>query len=426
MPPVSRFTFHVSRSQRGVALVVTLLLLSIITFMTVTFLVVSRSQKGSVVTATDQAIARLAADTALERAKAELLAGIMGSTNEFNYGLLVSTNYINSAGFISGNTSPYNASYNYPNGAPLNLNDFLQNVANLLYNPRPPVFFVTNALTRSNEFRFYLDLNRNRLYDPNGLQPEIVRDPLGALGFYDLRTGQFVQYQWPPPANIVSNLFIGDPDWIGSLERPEITHSADNKFVNRYAYIAIPAGNTLDLNTIHNYAAALTPTDMSQGDGFLRNQGVLTSEINLAAFLTDLNTNLWPFPAQNVYGFAPYFYKADPALHNTGAAFDDASALLRYRTAFNWANLANVRSLFGTAGGFAFSSTFVDAYAGGPLMTGTAWPPPGINPNQTRVAGNIHHSRSIRPDQDPSPVARPGGSLIDRPPPDGQHQQRFL
>ena len=148
MPPVSRFTFHVSRSQRGVALVVTLLLLSIITFMTVTFLVVSRSQKGSVVTAIDQAIARLAADTALERAKAELLAGIMGSTNEFNYGLLVSANYINSAGFISGNTSPTNASYNYPNGAPLNLNDFLQNVANLLYNPRPPVFVNTNRYQR--------------------------------------------------------------------------------------------------------------------------------------------------------------------------------------------------------------------------------------------------------------------------------------
>ena len=73
MPPVSRFTFHVSRftphasrSQRGVALIVTLLLLSIITFMTITFLVVSRSQKGSVVTETDQSIARLAADTALE------------------------------------------------------------------------------------------------------------------------------------------------------------------------------------------------------------------------------------------------------------------------------------------------------------------------------------------------------------------------
>src|SRR5512135_897331 len=64
-------------SERGVALVVTLLLLSIITFMVVTFLVVSRSQKGSVGTETDQAIARLAADMALERAKAAIIAPIL-------------------------------------------------------------------------------------------------------------------------------------------------------------------------------------------------------------------------------------------------------------------------------------------------------------------------------------------------------------
>ena len=133
--------------------------------MTVTFLVVSRSQKGSVVTETDQAIARLAADTALERAKAELLAAILGSTNEFNYGLLVSTNYINSGGFIERHPrSPFNVNYDYyqsaaPSAPPKRVQ---QNIANLLYNPRPPVFVVTNALTKSNEFRFYLDLNRNR------------------------------------------------------------------------------------------------------------------------------------------------------------------------------------------------------------------------------------------------------------------------
>ena len=395
MPPVSRFTFHVSRftphasrSQRGVALIVTLLLLSIITFMTITFLVVSRSQKGSVVTETDQSIARLAADTALERAKAELLAGIMGFTNEFNYGLMVSTNYIKRNGFdqtlAPGN--PFNVNYDYTSsGAALTPDQRLQNIANLLYNPRPPVFVVTNALTRSNEFRFYLDLNRNRFYDPNGLQPVISSDP--ANPYININSGGTMPS--PTTGLTLSNLFVGDPDWIGSLERPEITHSADNKFVNRYAYIAIPAGNTLDLNTIHNYASALNPTDLRDGDGFLRNQGVLTSEINLAAFLADLNTNLWPFPAQNVYGFAPYFYMADPALHNTGAAFDDASALLRYRLAFNWVNLANVRNLFGAVGALAFSSASIDAYSAGPVMNGTAWPPSGINPNPTRVTGNI-------------------------------------
>ncbi len=88
---VSRFTFHASRQpsritrplERGVALVITLVLLTIITFMAVTFLVVSRSQHGSVATETDQAVARLAADAARERAIAQLLAPMMAWTNEF-------------------------------------------------------------------------------------------------------------------------------------------------------------------------------------------------------------------------------------------------------------------------------------------------------------------------------------------------------
>ena len=66
----SRLPFHASRStlhspratrpsERGVALVITLVLLTVITFMAVTFLVVSSSQHGSVTTETEQATARL-------------------------------------------------------------------------------------------------------------------------------------------------------------------------------------------------------------------------------------------------------------------------------------------------------------------------------------------------------------------------------
>ena len=36
------------------------------------------------------------------------------------------------------------------------------------------MFIVTNAfVASSNDFRFYLDLNRNGRYDPSGLQPVI-------------------------------------------------------------------------------------------------------------------------------------------------------------------------------------------------------------------------------------------------------------
>ena len=92
-------------SQRGIALIVTLILLSVITFMAITFLVLSQRERGAVTTTTDQTIARLAADTALARAEAELLAPIMAFTNQFDFDLLVSTNYISPSGFDVNNPS---------------------------------------------------------------------------------------------------------------------------------------------------------------------------------------------------------------------------------------------------------------------------------------------------------------------------------
>src|SRR5215471_19367533 len=158
-------------SSSGVALVITLIMLAVITFMAVTFLVLTRGQKSTVTTQTDQSIARLAADNALERAQAELLAPILATSNQFAFGLLVSTNYINPAGFFPNVSRPTNVNYDFLAGTrtPLNRDQQLQNLTNLLFSPRPPVF-ITNRLTGSNEFRYYLDLNRNGQFDPSGLQ----------------------------------------------------------------------------------------------------------------------------------------------------------------------------------------------------------------------------------------------------------------
>ena len=417
---MSRSTLHAPRPtldaprptpQSAVALVITLVLLSVITFMAVTFLVVSRAQHGAVATVTDQQIARFAAETATQRAMAELLAPIMATTNEFNYGLLVSANYITPGGFISGLTpDPLNVNYNYANGTflkpgPPNY-DLERNLANLLYNPRPPVFVVTNAFPLpnmpSNEFRCYLDLNRNGAFDPSGLQPVVVQpNPSdGRLYYYDL-SGTLVPYSWPPPPNIVivSNFFIGDPQWIGGLQRPEFAHSPSNYFTHRYAYLVVPASQTLDVNTVHNYAkktlAPPPPTDPTKvfawPDGFLRNQGVLTAEINLAAFLDDLNTNVWPNinQSQSQYGFAPYFYNTNLGLASTGVAADDAASFVRYRYATNVSSLANVLNLYKLPRANAFTN-LIDAYSEGPLMTDTWWPPAGIpNPNPNRVTQNF-------------------------------------
>src|ERR1051325_522030 len=69
-------------ARKGVALIITLIMLAVITFMATTFLVLSRRERNAVTTTTDQTTARFAADTGLEQAKFALMTGIFG-TNVF-------------------------------------------------------------------------------------------------------------------------------------------------------------------------------------------------------------------------------------------------------------------------------------------------------------------------------------------------------
>ena len=147
------------------------------------------------------------------------------------------------------------------------------------------------------DFRFYLDLNRNGRYDTNGLQPVISPDL--TRPFYGSNYSLMASIS---PGNTLSNFFVGDPEWIGGLESPDLPHSRSNQFLFRYAFLVVPAGKTLDLNYVHNYSKFLRPYTMTLGDGFIRNQGVGTWEMNLASFLVDLNTNLWPYPNNTIFG----------------------------------------------------------------------------------------------------------------------------
>ncbi len=217
------------KSQSGVALIITVILLAVVTFMALTFLAVSRRERGAVTTTTDTASARLAADDALASAEAEIVANVLATTNPYNFGLLVSTNYINSFGFRAGVASPTNVNYTYYNTGPgpLTPNDFLQNLANLSYLPRAPVLI---SATDPVQGRFYLDLNRNGRFDTNGV-----------VGDYD--NGNVLR-------GTVSE--TGDPEWIGVLQHPDQPYGPNNQFVARYAFFAVPIGNALDLNAIHN------------------------------------------------------------------------------------------------------------------------------------------------------------------------------
>src|SRR5688572_3772117 len=77
-------------NERGVALVITLILLAVITFMAVTFLVISNSQKAAAGTAQQQTVAHNAVAAAEERFVADLAARIFATSNAYTAGIFVS------------------------------------------------------------------------------------------------------------------------------------------------------------------------------------------------------------------------------------------------------------------------------------------------------------------------------------------------
>ena len=287
------------RNQSGVALVITLIMLSVITIIAVAFLALSQRERASTTQTLTGTEAELMASTGLDRSKSHVLAEV--------------------AAFLATNTQVVGgrAIYRKPPGTDLAVsqayltNDIVYknwtNMVNppdyepltkLFYDPQVPVFTTNNS--GAYELVDYLDLNRNGRLDPTGFVP--VRDNNG---------------------NIVpgeTNFVIGDPQWIGVLARPNEPHSSSNRFVGRYAYIILPAGRTLDIDFIHNQGKVPAIAPLSR---YYRSQGHGTWEINLAAFLADLNRDQW-----NTYTYDAFIDQG-----SRDRAFQAADDILQYRYA---------------------------------------------------------------------------------------------
>ncbi|MBN8246957.1 MAG: hypothetical protein J0L84_05880, partial [Verrucomicrobia bacterium] len=360
-------------ARRGIALVITLLMLSVVTITAVAFLAVSRRERDSVTTYAEQADARFVAEAGLNHAQARLTSRMAATTNRLAYGgFMVSTNYLNpffrfGQSFVD--TRNYraltNVSYFRTNGLPLfNLSTdngrqtYARMLGNLYYDPRPPVFVQTNRnpnLVNGDpwDFRFYLDLNRNGRFDTNGWQ--YPRDEFGRTFGFDQ------EFLW------------GDPEWIGLLQHPDAPHSGTNHFVGRFAYVVVPTARTLDLNFLGNDAKRLNlgvtnpPGQGLLGSGFLRNQGVGAWEINAAGFLAGLNTNIWLATPND------YRYETNMGTASTGLAFSDGERLRRFREENVIPRSAEAFYAFDSGRpddariDEVFRRDFVDGYSDGPL-----------------------------------------------------------
>jgi hypothetical protein len=338
------------RSQSAVALVTTLIMLSLITFTAVVFLAITMREKDSVSVSGDMMDAKNLAEIASMDAQAHVISHIVATTNPYIYGLMVSETAV-----------PYRLTVDNP----LPENDVTNFISQLIYDARPPVYVQTNSNPSNHwEHRFWLDVNRNNRFEPTGTLPE--RDALGA---FTLRT----------------NYYVGDPQWKGVLNNSFPTnyggewpvHSRTNRFGGRYAWMVVPYGKTLSVNHIDNYAKKLsvnmdrfTINASIEGSGFRRNMGFGSHELNLAAYLAQLNPTVWTNGST-----IPYFYDTNLLSANLGYAFDDALALLSHRySAYTDLPAIGDLNYYGAVGGTAIGSDGIDSYLYGPLMTGLSLP----------------------------------------------------
>jgi len=326
--------------QRGVALVVTLILLVVITTLAVAFLALSTRETIAVSGASSILSTEYANDAALERAKSQLLTQMIarnanGAPNDImGPELMVSvpfqTNRLNSLGMFT--------------------------------NPSPPVFiWINKAINNPSavEDRFWVDLNRNLQLEPTGYVPD-VND-----------AGQPIL---DGSGNPIVRWRVGDPQWIGLLRDPTQPHGKDNPFIARYAYLILPAGRSLDINWIHNQAIF----SQNQFDGYFRNQGVGPWEMNLAAFLADVNPHYWntnfaPNAFVSFYRFRDSTNYSTAVIRGDGVAFSDARELLCYR--FPGLEIGN-RNAFGSCRSYfapqalslnLFPFDSIDIYCNGPV-----------------------------------------------------------
>ncbi|HEX4121838.1 MAG TPA: hypothetical protein VH619_14555, partial [Verrucomicrobiae bacterium] len=101
------------RSKRGIALVITLLMLSVITFLAVAFLAMTRRDRAAVTATMDVDGARNMSDAALNRAQAEVMARMIAQGDALSYDYMVSRNFISPGGFINKNSTLTNVNYDF-------------------------------------------------------------------------------------------------------------------------------------------------------------------------------------------------------------------------------------------------------------------------------------------------------------------------
>ncbi|MFT5490370.1 MAG: hypothetical protein ACI8V5_000717 [Limisphaerales bacterium] len=357
------------QDERGIALITTLIMLSLVTFLSVAFLTLTRQERATVQVQTEITIAEEIGRGAVDRAVSDVFTQMLSTNSRHFYNFIVSTNYERPGGLVPGVASYANASYRNNSagdyeGGPLNAADTVRNLLNLHDDPRVPVYVnvdrsrdasgreTIDRTMGGQEFRHFVDFNRNGQFEPTRL---------------------VLNTNYPGGVETVTAglLRVGDPHWLGILDKPYTNHTGTNRFVGRYAYLVMPTSKSLDINRIHNQARLLGQSSPSAvEEGYRRNHGVGDWELNMAGFLVELNGAAWNRTGSQ-YDYQLYFA-------NNGDAFNHARDLSRARYQFSPSDSFDFGNLFSFADQYPLglpaqpsyfwqTANHFDMYGNGPL-----------------------------------------------------------
>ena len=386
-----RFPIH-NRAQNGMVLIITVIMLAVITLMAVAYIAFARRERVSVV----MSVTRTETQLRLDQVLAEAGRALEDQLQRFQVpNAVVSTANSNQppAGFYTS-----------------------AQLGSLAQGDLPPVTYDHNNDGTADEFRYWLDLNRDNRFQPTGryhfipgrwswiqardialqmgghlatLRPNEVNqlpqtlqvqmanqlvwiggyqatgaaEPLGGWNWITGGGLEGISQTWAPnqpdnlgggagAANVLCLTFsggqwnvrdetainpnvagfllefetkqIGDPQWAGQLQSTNSVHHKTNRFVARHAFMALPSGMAIDLNTAHNRnKQSGTPADYLRGMVIPpRNSPQImgASDLSLAGLLHTLNPAVWN-------------YRYAPGIGNPsqGAAFWDAQSLFDFR-----------------------------------------------------------------------------------------------
>ena len=174
-----------TENSSAIALVITLLMLSVITFLAVAFLVLTRSHRDAVTASLDNDTAKGMSEAATARAQSQIIARMAASGDILNYDFFASHNWINPLASPTARQTGTTSITTVTSAA--GVRDESRPSTTLRTGRKTsPMLFTTRARLCSSrptptptspaDFRFWVDLNRNGKFETNGFLPVITNN----------------------------------------------------------------------------------------------------------------------------------------------------------------------------------------------------------------------------------------------------------